>query len=47
MSETAPTYKETTTKDLSKFYKLERTIHHLSARPVIGIGIAAIFLSLV
>ena len=41
MSETAPTYKETTTKDLSKFYKLERTIHHLSARPVIGIGIAA------
>ena len=47
MNETAPTYKETTTKDLSKFYKLEQTIHHLSARPVIGIGIAAIFLSLV
>ena len=47
MSETAPAYKETTTKDLSKFYKLERTIHQLSARPVIGIGIAAIFLSIV
>ncbi|MCH7550429.1 MAG: inorganic phosphate transporter [Proteobacteria bacterium] len=47
MSETAPAYKETTTKDLSKFYKLERTIHHLSARPVLGIGIAAIFLSIV
>ena len=39
--------KETTTKDLSKFYKLERTIHDLSAKPVIGIGIAAIFLSIV
>ena len=34
--------KETTTKDLSKFYKLERTIHDLSSKPVLGIGIAAI-----
>ena len=39
--------KETTTKDLSKFFKLERTIHDLSAKPVIGIGIAAIFLSII
>ncbi len=40
-------YKETTTKDLSKFFKLERTIHDLSDKPVIGIGIAAVFLSIV
>ena len=40
-------YKETTTKDLSKFFKLERTIHDLSAKPVIGIGIAAVFLSII
>ncbi len=40
-------YKETTTKDLSKFFKLERTIHDLSAKPVVGIGIAALFLSIV
>ena len=39
--------KETTTKDLSKFYKLERTIHDLSSKPVLGIGIAAIFLSII
>ena len=47
MSETPNGFKETTTKDLSKFFKLERTIHDLSAKPVIGIGIAAIFLSLI
>jgi PiT family inorganic phosphate transporter len=40
-------YKETTTKDLSKLFKLERTIHDLSAKPVIGLGIAAVFLSIV
>jgi PiT family inorganic phosphate transporter len=40
-------YKETTTKDLSKFFKLERTIHDLSAKPMIGIGIAAVFLSII
>lgn len=40
-------FKETTTKDLSKFFKLERTIHDLLAKPVIGIGIAAVFLSIV
>jgi PiT family inorganic phosphate transporter len=47
MNEEAPGFKETTTKDLSKFFKLERTIHHLSARPTVAIGIAALFLSLV
>jgi len=39
--------KETTTKDLSKFFKLEQTIHDLSSKPVLGIGIAAIFLSII
>ncbi len=47
MSETPNGFKETTTKDLSKFFKLERTIHDLSAKPVIAIGIAAMFLSIV
>ena len=47
MNETPNGFKETTTKDLSKFFKLERTIHDLSAKPVIGIGIAAVFLSVI
>ncbi len=47
MSDETLGYKETTTKDLSKFFKLERTIHDLSSKPVIGIGIAAIFLSII
>ncbi len=47
MNEEAPGFKETTTKDLSKFFKLETTIHRLSARPTVAIGIAALFLSLV
>jgi len=47
MTETPNGIKETTTKDLSKFFKLERTIHDLSAKPVIAIGLAAIFLSIV
>ncbi|NQV84975.1 MAG: inorganic phosphate transporter [Rhodospirillales bacterium] len=47
MTETPNGFKETTTKDLSKFFKLERTIHDLSAKPVIGIGIAAVFLSVI
>ncbi len=47
MTEQVSGLKETTTKDLSKFFKLERTIHDLSAKPVIGIGIAAIFLSII
>jgi len=47
MAETPNGFKETTTKDLSKFFKLETTIQDLSARPMVGIGIAALFLSLV
>ncbi|MDA1090875.1 MAG: inorganic phosphate transporter [Proteobacteria bacterium] len=47
MTEPTSGRKETTTKDLSKFFKLERTIHDLSAKTVIGIGLAAIFLSVV
>ena len=47
MSETPNGFKETTPKDLSKFFKLERPIPDLSAKPVIAIGIAAMFLSIV
>ena len=47
MTTTTDGYKETTTKDLSKFFKLETTIHQLSTKPAMAIGIAVIFLSIV